>query len=346
MTPGRNPGSGQKARHGQSVAAAAKPDKDPSSVDLEIKRTELSIKQQELAKSNWGNPLVVALFAAALAGIGNAAVAIINGTQQVALEDRKSEQNRILEMLKTGDADKAAANLAFLLDAGLIENANYKTHLRAFLDKRKPGQGPALSAASTISGDRVARYWNDPKIPVCWENPSPADENYRSMVKDAVAASWEANSNLRFLGWAKCAESSKGLRLLIADQPPNTRGLGKVLDGMPNGVVLNFKFDDWNQACKQTVDKCVIATAVHVFGHAIGFAHTQNRSDAPEECRRLAQGETDTTMIGPYDPNSVMNYCNPVWLNDGKLSPLDIAALRTIYGAPEAPPSNSARRPQ
>ena len=32
----------------------------------------------------------------------------------------RAEQARVLEMIKTGDADKAAGNLGFLLDAGLI----------------------------------------------------------------------------------------------------------------------------------------------------------------------------------------------------------------------------------
>ena len=29
-----------------------------------------------------------------------------------------------------------------------------------------------------------------------------------------------------------------------------------------------------------------------------------------------------------------MNYCNPIWNGDGKLSALDIEAVQTFYGPP------------
>ena len=38
-------------------------------------------------------------------------------------------------------------------------------------------------------------------------------------------------------------------------------------------------------------------------------------------------------MIGAWDLYSVMNYCNPKWMGDGKLSPTDIAMAQKYYGA-------------
>jgi hypothetical protein len=38
-------------------------------------------------------------------------------------------------------------------------------------------------------------------------------------------------------------------------------------------------------------------------------------------------------MLTPYDPHSVMNYCNQKYNNDGQLSDLDVKALQQIYGA-------------
>ena len=35
-----------------------------------------------------------------------------------------------------------------------------------------------------------------------------------------------------------------------------------------------------------------------------------------------------------YDPSSVMNYCNPIYNNNGELSKFDVQALQTLYGAP------------
>jgi hypothetical protein len=74
---------------------------------------------------------------------------------------------------------------------------------------------------------------------------------------------------------------------------------------------------------------------VHEFGHALGYSHEQNRFDAPGECAELKQGPNgDNVSLTSYDPNSVMNYCNPVYNNAGKLSEKDIKALQILYGAP------------
>lgn len=108
---------------------------------------ELALKQAEQSGSHWKNPLVVAILAAAVAGMGNALVAYLNGTSQTSLEAQKSEQARILEMIKTGSPDKAAENLRFLLEAGLIIDPVVRRDLTKFLDSRKPGSGPALPSA-------------------------------------------------------------------------------------------------------------------------------------------------------------------------------------------------------
>jgi GH24 family phage-related lysozyme (muramidase) len=112
---------------------------------------ELRMKQTEQAASRWKNPLVVAILAAAIAGVGNAWVAYFNGTSQTALEKLKSEQARILEMIKTGNADKAAENLQFLLDAGLIVDPAIGARLTTFLKTRKPGTGPALPSSLPVA---------------------------------------------------------------------------------------------------------------------------------------------------------------------------------------------------
>lgn len=107
--------------------------------------------------------------------------------------------------------------------------------------------------------------------------------------------------------------------------------------GIKNGMVLNFTFNRWNPACKSSEEQrlsCIQSIAVHEFGHAVGFAHEQNRADAPGECHKLAQGSNGTVLLTPYDPKSVMNYCNEKYNNDGRLSNCDIVAVFSAYPPP------------
>jgi hypothetical protein len=116
--------------------------------ELAIKEGELELQRQDQKGSGWRNPLVVAILAATAAAAGNAVVAVINGHLERDLEAQKSEQTRILEMIKTGDPDKAADNLDFLLKTGLIDDAGRAQRIQRFLDSRTPGNGPSLPTAS------------------------------------------------------------------------------------------------------------------------------------------------------------------------------------------------------
>jgi hypothetical protein len=175
-------------------------------------------------------------------------------------------------------------------------------------------------------------------IPVCWENVGSEFMAERDLVRSAQRETWEAASKIRFVGWGTCSKDSRGVRIRVDDVGPYTKELGPKLDGMKDGVVLNFTFENWSQRCRSDEQQkalCIQGISVHMFGHVLGFAHTQNRPDAPGECAALRQGSDVPSVVVPYHPHSVMNYCNPVYNNNGILSELDKKAVALLYGPPE-----------
>ena len=175
--------------------------------------------------------------------------------------------------------------------------------------------------------------WPTRKINVCWENPHPSNKSGRIWTRAAVRNTWEKYSRLKFVGWKKCSFSNRGIHIKISDEHPHTKGLGTQLNGKKDGMVLNFVFNKFMQQCKKKKEYCIRVIAVHEFGHALGIDHEQNHKNSPEWCKKDKSGNNGDLFITPFDLHSVMNYCNPRWGGNGKLSKYDIAGIQKLYGS-------------
>ena len=74
--------------------------------ELDLRQREIYLKQQEQQRSNWSNPLVVAILAAAVAGLSSAFVAMINGRLQ-----RQIEQSKAAESLRIEESRSEAVRI-------------------------------------------------------------------------------------------------------------------------------------------------------------------------------------------------------------------------------------------
>ncbi|WP_293973514.1 hypothetical protein [Sphingomonas sp.] len=155
--------------------------------EQKLKEDDLQLRRQEAGRARWLNPILVGVFAAFVAALANVAVAWWNGRSQreldrirandnltleqekfrseLELHARQAESARILEMIKTGDPDKASDNMSFLVKIGLISTPDLVEKLNHYVAGREPGTGaslpspPGTSAGSYLDLDQYNNFF-------------------------------------------------------------------------------------------------------------------------------------------------------------------------------------------
>lgn len=218
--------------------------------------------------------------------------------------------------------------------------------------------------------------WPSGEVPVCFRNPGDCPwppnpnscrnttnkweyqiiESYpdewkqnRQIVKDAIEATWSKWSNLHFTDWGDCPDDLTGyiyIDLLHHNQdvwwyrldpnkPTELSQLGQ--QGSGDSYPHGYRREGTRIWLSTKADGLINpGTAIHEFGHALGFIHELARPDArpggvcicleySDDCKH----EDGNCLTPYYDPFSIMNYCAP---KHHRLSVGDIEGVQEVYG--------------
>lgn len=208
---------------------------------------------------------------------------------------------------------------------------------------------------------REPLIWDTTSLTVCWQDEGREVE--KGWIRDALAQSWQADTNVRLSGFHQCADGPARIHIELREFDETMHGNtptyvlgygGNSIDGVPSGMVLDM-FDrapvmvggqmSFGGYCPlPSRERCIKALAVHEFAHVLGFGHENDRPDSDKPANwscgtTVPDGGVEPTTVGsqfgaPYDQLSATEYCNPMrWQGDTLLSAMDIWGTDLYYSS-------------
>jgi hypothetical protein len=190
--------------------------------------------------------------------------------------------------------------------------------------------------------------------------PKPTSEILKNKIQNKVQEQYTLeNTGIEFIGWKLCTETPQADIIVVALQNTNS-SIGEKLNELPFGAADIGKPTTPEQKryvfIRTSVnpnipspEDYITQTALHEFGHTAALRHEHLQVEAINDnnCSSIQVEEIneelrnkgiDGDSYGPYDSQSIMNYCyidyyltNLLPPKLVKLSAADIHTLRCLY---------------